>query len=165
MLIVDFIKLFQSAADYVPELAIGKGGIQRPQIRNPLGGQSFDIGEMTNEIQSKIVLQQAMPVFLRTMVMDTEQDVDVLDLSELIHSRLRENSTKGKDANIIFVDAKTMNQAYKLIGTYVQKDGQIIANIKLKKDKDTIATFEIKANNPEELGKITIETALEKAGD
>jgi len=159
---VDVIKLFQFAADHVPELAIGIGGIQRPQIRNPLGGQSFDIGEVSSEIQSKIVLQQAMPVFLRTMLVEEEQFDDVLEISDLIDSKLRENSSKGADAQIIFVDAKTMNEAYKLTGSYVQKDRQIIAKIKLKKDKDVVASFEVMATKSNNLAEKIIEIAMEK---
>ena len=44
---VDIMTLFQYSANKVPELAKDIGGVQKPEIRIPHGGQSFDIGRLT----------------------------------------------------------------------------------------------------------------------
>src|SRR5215471_10574912 len=58
---VDVSKWFDYATDEVPELAKDIGGIQRPSIAIPLGGSSFDIGQIGDEDKARIPLAGVRP--------------------------------------------------------------------------------------------------------
>lgn len=160
---VDVITLFQHSADQVPQLAQGIGGIQRPQVRTPYGGQSFDIGRITAEDQSKITLKAPKPMFLRSSFQDEIQMDDILGISEALDTQMRELSSRGGETNLVFIDASRFSQAYKVTGRYTSVQGKITANIVLRKGDEQVIRLIVEAANAEELVKKTVEEVMKVA--
>ena len=90
---VDVGRLFDFAADRVPELANDIGGIQRPVIASPKGA-SFPIGLVTAGDRARIPLRTPRPLVLRTLFQDEEEFTDGLGLGRLIDERLRDRSAR-----------------------------------------------------------------------
>jgi ankyrin repeat protein/WD40 repeat protein len=158
---IDISTLFQYSREKVPILAKGIGGIQEPQVFSPYGAQSFDIGILTDEDKSSILLAKVKPVFIRSMFMDTEQYSDVLSISKKVNELLNETSAKGKESELIFVDVSEYPEAFVISGGYVQSEGEITVSIKLKKGNEQELSFSIKAKNADELSQKIIEKVLE----
>jgi WD40 repeat protein len=160
---VDVMKLFQHSADQVPQLAQGIGGIQRPQVRTPYGGQSFDIGRVTKEDQTNISLKAPRPMFLRSSFQDEVQMDDVLGISEAMDTQMRDLSNRGGETNLVFIDASRFSEAYKVTGRYSSVQGQITANIVLRKGDVQVSRFTVDALSTEELIRKTVEEVMKVA--
>jgi hypothetical protein len=132
---VDIQKLFQYAVDEVPKLAEGIGGIQKPLYRSPDNQQSFDIGKSDEQTKKAIILAEPKPVFVAVGLQDPIELFDKLSLSEKINAAIRENTAKGKTADFVFTEAKDYPGAYRVSGTYEQKDDQLTLKYVLIKDK------------------------------
>src|SRR6185295_17567622 len=89
---VDVQKLFQYAADEVPKLAENVGGIQRPIISTPLGGASFDLGQLKNDDRVSIPIATVKPILLRPRFSTGEEGDDTLNLIEGLSKRLEDAS-------------------------------------------------------------------------
>ena len=63
---IDVLSLFQFAANKVPELAEEIGGIQKPEIRVPEDGKSFDIGRLDVADRDAIQLAAPKPVYVNS---------------------------------------------------------------------------------------------------
>ncbi|MFM7856877.1 MAG: hypothetical protein ACKO96_34360, partial [Flammeovirgaceae bacterium] len=101
---VDVIKLFQYARDRVPALAEGIGGIQTPQVFSPTGGQSFDIGQLTEKEKRDIPIANLRPVYIRSTFLDDDRLDDALQVAKKVDEALTELAGKGYGAPLIFVD-------------------------------------------------------------
>ncbi len=89
---VDVSKLFEYAADKVPQLAMNVGGVQRPQIVEPWGGSSFDMGALDTPDKQAIPLSIVKPVILRLVLLNLSEVVDNLQLVKALEEHLRANS-------------------------------------------------------------------------
>ena len=114
---VDVNKLFDFATDEVPVLASGIGGIQKPIEATPYGGQSFDIGEITDQERPEVPLATAKPIILQASFQDEIKFRDYLNLSKKVDDALREISARGSNATMIFVDADQFPDAYSISGS------------------------------------------------
>src|SRR5262249_12573540 len=72
---VDVSRLFQYAADEVPQLARFVGGIQKPLVLAPRG-TSFPIGRLRAEDRKAIPLARPLPLLLRPLLTNPEEDGD-----------------------------------------------------------------------------------------
>lgn len=117
---IDVNQLFQYAKERVPVLAKGIGGIQSPQVFSPIGAQSFDIGELDEELKSKIPLSKTRPVYIRSQFQDEQKFRDVLGLSKKLDEALNETSAKGESAPLLFVDQNEFPEACQFVGRYQQ---------------------------------------------
>ena len=154
---VDVSTLFQYAADRVPVLAEGIGGIQRPQVFSPQRSESFDVGRITDEQKSLIPLAQIKPVFIRTTLVDADEFDDVLRLSALVDDLLLDISARGSDSPIIWVDARNHPNACRITGGYSQSAGKIELNARIRCGEETDERFEITAANAEEIARLLVE--------
>ncbi|TDI71577.1 MAG: caspase family protein, partial [Bacteroidetes bacterium] len=157
---VDVMQLFQFAADKVPELAKDIGGIQKPEVRVPYGGQSFDIGMVNEEIQNKIKLPSPKPLFLRSSFSDENSFDDHLRLSELLDELFADQQANGGRSQVIFIDAARFTGAYSLKGRYVKQGYDYLVQVRLFKGDDAINKFEVEGSDSSEIAKKIIEKAL-----
>ena len=117
-------RLFQYAANKVPQLARNIGGIQRPEIRSPSGNsKSFALGLISSVADKKeIPLASPRPLILRPVLLNRTLGIDNLKLTPLLREALREESyatVHGRDtAALIFVDAGEMPEAILPTGLY-----------------------------------------------
>jgi hypothetical protein len=139
---VDVGRLFGYSADHVPELARDIGGIQRPVIASPRGS-SFDIGRVTAEDQQRIPLQPVRPLVLRATFQDGEEFTDVLGVGLRIDDLLRDASARGRDARLVFVDARDMPDAYRLAGLYKVDNNKVTVAVRLVRGKEKGVRFTV----------------------
>ena len=106
---MDVSKLFEYAADMVPQLAVNVGGVQRPQISEPWGGSSFDVGAFETQDKQAIPLAMVKPLILRPLLLNQTEMTDNLQLVKMLEERLRATSyvsDRGTSTqpNAVFVD-------------------------------------------------------------
>lgn len=143
---IDVLQLFQFAANNVPELAEDIGGIQKPEIRLPVEGKSFDIGRLTSQDREKIVIKAPKPVYVHSRFQDESAIFDRLHVAERLDSRLMEISRK-KDAKIVFVDDKSFSGASTIHGRYFETEGLLKAKVTVVKQHEITRVFEVEAVN------------------
>jgi len=126
---VDVSMLFNYAADEVPKLAEGIGGIQRPLIAARGDARSFDIGRITNEDRMAIPLPSKKAVFLRSNFQLEGRPRDPLELTKRLDARLLAASTMRLDSSLIFWDVPRYPGAYRLAGLYEQVGSNVSAKV------------------------------------
>ncbi|HUK88683.1 MAG TPA: caspase family protein, partial [Terriglobales bacterium] len=141
---VDVSRLFQYAADKVPELAADLGGIQRPLVAAP-GGTSFDVGLLTSEDKREIPLAAVHAMVLRPSLIDRDQGFDDLNLTSLLRQALRDRArveARGP-AQAVYVDEEELPGALRPTGTYAVEGDQVTVNLVLRREGATVARREI----------------------
>ncbi|MCB9081413.1 MAG: caspase family protein [Lewinellaceae bacterium] len=116
---VDVMTLMQYARDQVPELAKGIRQVQIPVVAFPANGGSFDIGIVNAGV--KIPLAQVKPVFIRNVFQDEDTFDDVLGLTNALAGYFEEITTRGAQADMIYVDVSEYENAYSIKGRYTLK--------------------------------------------
>lgn len=163
---VDVMNLFQFAADKVPELAGNIGGIQKPEVRVPYGGESFDIGMVTDSLQNAIELASPKPLFTKTHITNEKTWNDELDLSAAVNQKLNNLSKKGKDSPLIYVNTDNFHQAYKIKGRYTYHnkpdgDGHVIdLKVRIFNQQQVIDTFTLKGIDQHKLVSGLVSNAI-----
>ena len=143
---VDIMQLFEHSANTVPQLAKNIGGIQKPEVRVPYGGGSFDIGIVDVEVQNAINLPSPKPIFLRSSFQNEDTFNDDLNLSEQLDSSLRDlNAKDGNEQAIIFVDARKYSDAYSLKGRYQKLGEDYKVDVRIFKGEEIVNKFEIQS--------------------
>jgi len=155
---VDVMELFQYCTDEVPRMAANIGGIQKPELRVPFGGESFDIGIVDDMIKQKIILPTPKPVFLRSIFQDEETFGDPLGLSEHLDFQLK--ALEINNAKIIFIDAMKFSDAYTLRGRYKKTGSSYEVSCKLLKGDKLFKDISITGENLETIGKKIIEQSV-----
>lgn len=158
---VDVLRLFSFAADRVPEMAAGVGGVQRPVIASPKGGGSFDIGRVTDTERNEIPIQLPLPLVLRANFQDEVNFDDTLALAKLVNEDLRNASARGRESSLVFVDALELPQAYRLAGRYTIDRDDVAIQVHLFQGQKRVTQFEIAGNKsdvPALAEKIVAET-------
>ncbi len=140
---VEVGRLFEFAADKVPELARDIGGIQKPVIASPRGGQPFPIGRLTAEDQVRIPLQAERPLVLRCSLQDEVKVRDHLGLSKRVNERLRQASTAGRSAKLVFIEAEDFPDAYELAGRYRVSGDAVTVTLSLFRGEAEIARINV----------------------
>jgi WD40 repeat protein/uncharacterized caspase-like protein len=126
---VDVSRLFQYAADRVPELARNIGGIQRPQIL-AAQGSSFDVGKLLPEDKEQIPLAVVKPLILRPVLVNSDAGEDDLGLMSALRKKLRDESYAKNE--LIFVDADEMPNAIRTSGVYTVTGNKVVVNLVLR---------------------------------
>lgn len=157
---IDVVGLFQFAANNVPELAKNIGGIQKPEIRIPLGGESFDIGILDSKDREKINLPSPKPLFVRSSFQNQVTFDDNLELSELMNEQLR-NMENGNENKIVFINAGKFTNAYSIRGQYLMEDGTIKLEANLIKNGQVINSYSFDGSSKEELVAKLINISLD----
>jgi hypothetical protein len=144
---VDISRLFQYSADQVPDLTKYIGSIQRPVIKVPHGGESFDIGELMSDDKRLIPLAEVRPLVLRAIFQNEAPPFDDdLGLNTRLNEALREISARGRNASLIFVDTDDFPQAYKLSGRYKVVGNAITVTAYLVLDTETKGSFQVEGS-------------------
>ena len=158
--LVNVLQLFGFAADQVPELARGIGGVQRPMIASPKGTTTFYVGRMTAADQAQVPLQQVKPVVVRSSFLNKKVVNDDLELTQRVDARLRDLSAVPGGATMVFADAADMPGAVKAAGLYEIEKDKVTVRVTLSKGKSEVASFPVEgaASKPDDLaGKIAAE--------
>ena len=140
---VDVLPLFGFAADRVPELAGGIGGVQRPILASAKAGASFDIGQINSNDRARIPLQVTRPLILRSSLQEEEEYRDVLTLARRVDQELRDVSARGSQATLVFVDTSEFPDAYQLVGRYRVKGEKVVVYVNLFKAGTKLAKFTV----------------------
>ena len=138
---VDVSKLFQYAADQVPQLAQGIGGVQRPVVAAPRGS-SFDVGRLESADKAAIPLALVKPLVLRPVLINRDEDEDNLKLTALLRQRLHETSLsvgRGKAPPIVYVPEDEFPGAIRPTGTYSVVGKTVQVRLTLKKGDEVVA--------------------------
>jgi hypothetical protein len=114
---LDVRRLFEYAADRVPELALDIGGIQRPVLAAPRGA-SFPLGLVDDAVRTGIPTTDPRPVAVRSLLQHDELMDDVDGLSQAVDERLRQLGASGAEAPLVFVDAPTFPGSFRIAGRY-----------------------------------------------
>ncbi len=143
---VDVSRLFNFAADRVPDMARDIGGVQRPVITSPKGGGSFDIGRLTPEDRDAVPLQSPLPLVLRANFQDALRPRDTLSLARLVNERLRDASVRGSKMPLVFVDAVELPGAYEIGGRYTVAGNDVSVDVALFQGDRDVAGFRVTGN-------------------
>lgn len=161
---IDVLQLFQFAANKVPELAEEIGGVQKPEIRLPEDGRSFDIGRLEYTDRELIQLKAPKPVFVHSRFQDESAIYDHLKISDLLDQKLLELS-KANDPRLVFVDDKNFSGAMIIHGRYQEADGLIKGVVTVEKGGQEINKMEIEAVNADVFTLMITEKTLELVTD
>ncbi len=147
---VDVVTLFEYAADRVPALAHGIGGIQKPLPLERPGAESFAIGEINNADRARIPLAVPVPVILAPRFMNPTELSDNLSLEPAVSARLRDEtdlSSRGGagQASAVFVPAEEMPGAIRPSGTYTVTSNQVIVEIGLIRNGKLMTTMRVES--------------------
>ncbi|HAD14838.1 MAG TPA: hypothetical protein DCF33_20615, partial [Saprospirales bacterium] len=140
---VDVMTLFQYSRDKVPELAKSINGVQIPTLAFPVGGGSFDIGIVNDKV--KIPLSQVKPVFIRNNFQDEDAFEDVLGLTDALEQYFRQQTAKGVQSKLIYVDVKEYENAFSMKGRYKVTGNEVAVRVRLYKGKSPLGE-DIKVN-------------------
>jgi hypothetical protein len=164
---VDVQKLFQYAADEVPQLARNVGGIQRPLVAAPRGGTSFDVGRLISEDKPGIPLAMSKPRILRPLLVEVDVGDDTLYLNTELRKRLRDESYVPKldgesRPRIVYIDADELPGAIRPSGIYKVEGERVILSLHLRRDDQTMisATIEGSKNDVTSLVSKILEAIL-----
>ena len=161
---VDVATLFGFAADKVPELARDIGGVQRPVIATPRGGQPFPIGLVTAKDQPEIPLQTIRPMLLRCNLQEEDEFKDVLDLGKKVDEVLKSATGRGRTSPLVFVDATELPGAHQLAGRYRIDGDTVVVTAILFRGKERVGRVSVKGEKgkPVELAA-SLAAEVEKA--
>ena len=149
---VDVDKLLGFATDEVPQLAKNIGGIQRPEKYQPCrhamdteeacgSSASWDIGQLQDEDKAHIPLASPRPVFLQANFQDEAQLRDSLKLGQLVDEALRQVSSRGQEATLVYVDASDLPEAYTLAGRYRVEGSTVTTQVSVFKGEMQVGNF------------------------
>lgn len=147
---VDVDLLFHSAQDRVPQLAKDIGGIQEPLVFSPTTSGSFDIGRLSESDREQIELSPAKPIFLMSTFLDIDKKRDILSIGTSLDRSLIELSARGRNAPLVFVNARSFPDGCQTSGIYATAEGSIRCDITLTCGEREVQT-QLTAPNSEEL--------------
>ncbi len=146
-LIIDVMRLFQYARNQVPELAKSINGIQKPILGFPSRSGSIAIGILSDSaiVDIRKNLSDRKPVIIRSNFFNKNTFLDDLNLASLLETALKEETEKGSEANLIYVDVHNYPGAYSVSGLYEKTEEEIKVQVKLFKDKKSPIDLEIRS--------------------
>ncbi|MCR9253365.1 MAG: caspase family protein [bacterium] len=145
---VDVSRLFQFAADKVPELAADIGGIQKPEIRIPHGGESFDIGVLNDDDKKSIKLPYPKPLFVRSYFQNDETFEDNLEIAEIVNQNIK--ALQIDEDKLVYINIAKFSNAYSIKGRYQMEGNIILLKANLLLDGEVIKSFEFESMNAKE---------------
>ncbi|AZQ61833.1 hypothetical protein EI427_06155 [Flammeovirga pectinis] len=155
---LDVQMMFGNSVDEVPRLAERFGAFQQPEMRIPHGGDSFDIGRVTDDVKSNISISSNLA---RIRMSDFEEDsiwTDPLQLSAYFDRKLLQLS-EGKNSgynSFTFTPYAKGEGVFQLKGKYTENDNEIQVAIKIIEDNEVKYSFKTEAEDRE----ILIEKAI-----
>lgn len=136
--LADVSPWFDFAADEVPKLARGLGGIQRPLVSRPKG-VTFPIGRFTGPERDQIKLSQGKPVILRPRMENVETEIDDLDFEKNLRSVFNQESLTSRGGVVVYFDlADDFPGAITPKGKYKVSGDEVKVTFTLIRDKQKI---------------------------
>lgn len=149
---LDIMELFQYARDKVPTLAKSINGIQTPMLGFPRQGASFPIGLLPDTVKAQIPIGAEKPVMIRSSFFNKVTFKDDLHLADKLEKVFRLHSSKGANADMIFVDVNSYPGAYAVAGLYDTSGDAINIEIRLFQGNKVLKTIPIEpTKNVDEL--------------
>ena len=136
---VEVGRWFEFAADKVPELAKDIGGVQRPVVATPKGGQSFPLARITAEDRGNIRLQPAKPMFVQCKLAEGTDGDDLIGVGKAVDEALWAEAGRGRAAGLSFVEAKEMADSYLLVGLYRVEGDAVTVTVGVKAGATRVA--------------------------
>lgn len=140
---VDVLQLFRYSKKEVPKLAREIAEVQEPMLSSPFGIESFEIGISDLEAQEAIPISNPKPLIVRSVFLDAEHLTDQLELAEELDDRFIEESAKGRDSALIFIDVARFPNAWKVSGLYQVTNQSIEAKIRVYEGQEVRGNFEV----------------------
>ena len=81
-------------------------------------------------------MASAKPVFMAAGFININENEDDIQLSKLLNAELREINAKGKDAALLFTEAKDYPGAWKLSGNYRIEGNNIVLTYRLRRNEE-----------------------------
>lgn len=154
---VDVMTLFQYARDRVPKLAGSINGVQTPMLAFPKRAASFDIGILNEAADTAIPTWSKKPVLIRSTFLNEATYRDDLKLADRLEAAFREETKKGAEADLVYVDVHDYPNAYSLGGIYRETAAGVDLRVKLLRGKETPVTLDIPiTEDPERLVKLIV---------
>ena len=152
---IDVSKWFDVTSKTVEKISKEIGRRQDPQI---YGNASIDVGMVDSVILDKIYLPKRGIVFNRSSIIkDGPLHKDNLEISVLVDKELKEVTSKGGEAPLLYIPDNTCTESYVISGNYSIDDNTVKLSIYLTKgleDKIIYQFNEItKLNEKETIGK------------
>lgn len=154
--VIDVMNLFQYARDQVPVLAASINGIQTPMLGFPNKGASFDIGILDETAKTNIPIGNKKPVVVKSNFINIKTLKDDLKLEERLEQAFRQETEKGKNADLIYVDVSAYPGAAYLGGYYQQNKNKISITVKLFQGEAEVALKIPATADPERLVKLIV---------
>ncbi|OHX65648.1 caspase family protein [Flammeovirga pacifica] len=147
---VDVQLLFGNAVDEVPRLAERFGAFQQPEMRIPNGGDSFDIGRVTDQLKNNIDLNNNIPRIRATQFEEESTWIDELEFADKIDKQLliRSESKNNRYNPFIFSPYIKGENVFQIKGKYHKTDDGINMQIKILEGDQIKHSFEILENDP-----------------
>jgi uncharacterized caspase-like protein len=121
-------RLFQYARDETPRLAESIGSRQQPMV---IGGDSFPLGFLTDDLRERGPATEPAPVFVRPVLFNPDEGGDTLKLGDAVSDSLNEMTVArgvqgaGSKPFAVFVDRPALKDAYKLQGSYTVSGAKV----------------------------------------
>lgn len=150
---VDVQMLFGNAVDEVPRLAERFGASQQPEMRIPNGGDSFDIGRVTEIVKDQIRLNSNLPRIRYTQFEEETTWLDNLEISQKINKRLlaKSESQNNRNTPFIFSPYAQGDNVYQLKGKYSQVEEGVQLTVRLLENQQLKHEFEITDQDEQKL--------------
>lgn len=159
--------IFTYVEKRVPELAMGIGGIQKPQVASPLGS-AVQIGEMGQGEREGVRLAVRKLRLLAPVFLNPEEIGDPLGLTERVELLLANESEATARARggggFVFIGKGKLPGAIETSSSYTVANGTATVRIALRRDSKKVAEFTVTAPAapPEALAK-TVAEAIQSA--
>lgn len=168
---VDVSQWFEAAADRVPDLARGIGGIQMPQIVRgflPASADrttqqaSFSVGRLQMSDRERIHLPNPRPVFVRARFTDPDDGGDPRAFGDAVNAALRLAEIDGK---LVAVRADSAPDAYRITGLYtISESTATLTNLRVRNGETEVLswpTVEVAASTPDHLHDAVADRIME----
>ena len=128
-------KLFGNVREEVPRLAKGIGKVQDPEL---IGGETYAIGLIRDTF---ITLPKALPVFVRTVFIDSQRNKDLLHLSTAVNDYLERRATEKEPPFAYWAVDEFAGDHYYLGGQYQQNGEKVSGKATLYREDKELASF------------------------
>lgn len=134
--LIDVGTLFNLATEEVPKLALDIGKIQRPEM---IATESFDIGIIDPKTQ--FTIPQELPLFVRSVFMDSQQNKDLQRLSKAVNGYLEQLSSTSKPTMVYWDIDEFSSENYYIGGLYQVTGNSISGKATLYRKDEALITF------------------------
>ena len=140
---IDLVDWINYSKEKVPELANSIGGIQEPVVALPRDLNSFDV--LNIPADQMINIASVKPIFIRSNFLEQNEHEDILNLSVQLDQYFQTISTKGKSANLIYVDVNKFPNAYSIKGIYeIDAKQKVSISATIRKGEEKLGKIEVK---------------------